>query len=61
MALSGNPETHPQVNFTLKITYLQISGNWDTDVIEGMKDVILSLTNTLNCSLLDVQYMKRNI
>lgn len=33
-APSENPETDPQVNFTFKVTYLQISGNKDTDIIK---------------------------
>lgn len=44
-APSENPETHPQVNFTFKVTYLQISGNKDTDII---KEHILPPTTTLS-------------
>lgn len=32
---SENLETHPQINFTFKVTYLQISGNRDTDITKG--------------------------
>lgn len=46
-APSENLETH-QVNFTFKVTYLQISGNRNTDIIKGH---ILPPTNTLSIAV----------
>lgn len=54
-APSENLETHQQVNFTFKVTYLQISENRNTDIIKGH---ILPPKYSLNCSLLNVQYIK---
>lgn len=47
-APSENLETHQQVNFTFQVTYLQISGNRNTDIIKGH---ILPPTNTISIAV----------